>query len=133
MQVDIIPATTLPSTAVPSLSAFLSSCVQYPNATSKGLVLALKRWVRDPQDAAAIAQVLENWIKALGQQRKVNGEVGLLPTNKDLEKNEHGVWVIKSQRRIAKKGGASANKKALPPLVKVFPFYFALYPRGKTC
>lgn len=111
MQVDSASATDLPS-----LSSFLSLCVTYPNATSKGVVLGLKKWVRDPEDAASIAQVLERWMWALGQQRKTNGEVGLLPSNKDLEKNEHGVWVIATDKK-AKKGKDA--KKASPPLPKV--------------
>jgi hypothetical protein len=111
MQVDGASATDLPS-----LSSFLSLCVTYPNATSKGIVLGLKKWVRDPEDAASIAQVLESWMRTLGQQRKANGEVGLLPSNKDLEKNEHGVWVIAADKKVKK--GKDA-KKALPPLPKV--------------
>ncbi|TEB23786.1 hypothetical protein FA13DRAFT_1797815 [Coprinellus micaceus] len=114
MQVDSASATDLPS-----LSSFLSLCVAYPNATSKGVVLGLKKWVRDPEDAASIAQVLESWMRALGQQRKANGEVGLLPSNKDLEKNEHGVWVITADKKVKK--GKDA-KKALPPLPKVVSF-----------
>ncbi|KAF6740925.1 hypothetical protein DFP72DRAFT_1182048 [Ephemerocybe angulata] len=109
MQVD--------STDVPALSAYLHHCVTYPNITSKGVVMGLKRFVRDPQDAAAIAQVLEGWMRASAQQRKINGEIGLLPTNKDLEKNEHGVWVVRSQ-----KTGAKRNKKVLPPLPSVVSF-----------
>ncbi|TEB32253.1 hypothetical protein FA13DRAFT_1791065 [Coprinellus micaceus] len=114
MQVDGASATDLPS-----LSSFLSLCVTYPNATSKGIVLGLKKWVRDPEDAASIAQVLESWMRSLGQQRKANGEVGLLPSNKDLEKNEHGVWVIAADKKVKK--GKDA-KKALPPLPKVVSF-----------
>lgn len=111
MQVDNAPAAE-----TPSLPTYLSLCIAYPNATSKGIVLGLKKWVRDPEDAVAIAEVLENWIRSLGQQRKANGEVGLLPSNKDLEKNEHGVWVVSGDKR-SKKGKDS--KKALPPLPKV--------------
>ena len=111
MQVDGASASDLPS-----LPSFLSPCVTYPNATSKGIVLGLKKWVRDPEDAAAIAQVLESWMRSLGQQRKTNGEVGLLPSNKDLEKNEHGVWVVAADKKVKK--GKDA-KKALPPLPKV--------------
>lgn len=111
MQVD--------STDVPALSAYLHHCVTYPNITSKGVVMGLKRFVRDPQDAAAIAQVLEGWMRASAQQRKVNGEIGLLPTNKDLEKNEHGVWVVRSQKAGAKR---TKKEKVLPPLPSVVSF-----------
>lgn len=110
MQVDNVAAD------IPSLQTYLSLCTTYPSATSKGIVLGLKKWVRDPEDAVAIAQVLESWIWTLVQQRKAGGELGLLPSNKDLEKNEHGVWVFNEERR-AKRGKES--KKSLPPLPKV--------------
>jgi hypothetical protein len=92
---------------IPTLARYLSLIATYPTLTSKPLVVALKRWIRDPQDALDVAKTVEYWLRVLSQQRKSNGEVGLLPSNKDLEKNKDGVWVVVS----SSKGDAKKNKR----------------------
>ncbi|KAJ2930872.1 hypothetical protein H1R20_g6214, partial [Candolleomyces eurysporus] len=107
--------------SIPSLARYLSLVTVYPTLTSKPLVVALKRWIRDPQDALDIAKTVEQWLRVLGQQRKANGEVGLLPSNKDLEKNKDGVWVASNSKGDAKKH-SKRGKEDVPPLSKVISF-----------
>ncbi|RXW19385.1 hypothetical protein EST38_g6484 [Candolleomyces aberdarensis] len=109
------------SSSIPSLARYLGLVTIYPTLTSKPLVVALKRWIRDPQDALDIAKVVEQWLRVLGQQRKANGEVGLLPSNKDLEKNKDGVWVASSSKGDAKKNSKRGKEDVLP-LSKVISF-----------
>lgn len=110
MQVDTFDPSLLPG--------YLAHVVTYPNATSKGIVLSLKKFVRDPQDAAPIAQILEKWIRSLSQRRNTTGEIGLFPSGKDLIKNEHGVLVV-DQQRVSKR---ALKGTTVPPLAQVVQF-----------
>lgn len=107
MEVDSHPATT-----IPPLPSFLSLCTTYPTS-QKYLLLALRRHLREIEDIMCVAQVLDDWVSKWGARRAA-GKERLLPSNKDLRKNEHGMWVVVGRKDAGKK------QDELPPFEKVF-------------
>lgn len=101
MQVDSI-------TDLPALSPFLSTCITY-GTTPAALRVAMRRSLKDADDILAVMKVLEMWINQWSKR-----DVKLLPSKKEVSKNEHGVQVLK-------KKGKEINKD-LPPLNKVHIF-----------
>ncbi|GLB34213.1 hypothetical protein LshimejAT787_0110970 [Lyophyllum shimeji] len=93
---------------LPSLPAFLSSCVTY-TTTPPALRSAMRQFLKEAEHIVLILKVLENWIKQLSKR-----DIKLLPTKKDLGKNEHGVAVLKERKREV--------NRDLPPLPNVLSF-----------
>ncbi|KAG6900424.1 hypothetical protein C0993_010812 [Termitomyces sp. T159_Od127] len=95
-------------TDVPSLPSFLSLCVSY-TTTAPALRSAMRRSLKEAEDICAVLKVLENWIKNWSSK-----DSRLLPSNKDIVKNSHGVFVMKDK---VKKG-----TRDLPSLSNVLSF-----------
>ncbi|KAG2013070.1 hypothetical protein CC2G_010007 [Coprinopsis cinerea AmutBmut pab1-1] len=109
MDVDSEPST-------PTLPAFLALVINYVHTTTPSqIIIALKRHLRDSEDVAAVAQTLVTWIRALVQQRK-NTDLGVWPSNKDMEQNEHGVLVYNPQSRDKRMVKNAAKKAGGPPV-----------------
>ena len=85
MQVD----STLPTSDIPALPPFLASCVTYAT-TPAALRAAMRRSLKDPDDLLAVIKNLEMWVNQWSKR-----DVNLLPSKKQLSKNEHGVLVLK--------------------------------------
>jgi hypothetical protein len=101
MQVDSVS----PIADIPALPPFLASCVTYAT-TPVALRAAMRRSLKDPDDLLAVVKVLEMWVR-----QWVKRDVNLLPSKKEVSKNEHGVEVLKAK-------GKEVNKD-LPPFNKV--------------
>ncbi|KAF8076806.1 hypothetical protein FPV67DRAFT_1472732 [Lyophyllum atratum] len=93
---------------LPSLPSFLTSCVTY-TTTPPALRSAIRLYFKEAEDSLAVLKVLGNWIK---QWSKRN--VRLLPSKKDISKNEHGVLIMKERERDV--------SSELPPLSNVLTF-----------
>ena len=107
MQVDSIAATPDSSVGIPPLTSFLNLLASYP--TSRGpLVVAFRKYMHDAEDLTAVLQVLDGWLA-----RKVRMDERLLPSKKDLKKNEQGVWIV-----VGRKGDKDKTTD-VPPLEKV--------------
>ena len=109
---DAMEVDSHPATAIPSLPSFLSLCTTYPTS-QKYLLLALRQHLREIEDIMCVAQVLDDWVSKWGARRAA-GEERLLPSKKDIRKNEHGMWVVVGRKDAGKK------QDELPPLEKVF-------------
>ncbi|KAG6812938.1 hypothetical protein H0H92_015258 [Tricholoma furcatifolium] len=96
------------ATDMPSLPTFLSLCVSY-KTTQPALRTAIRRSLKEADDILAVLRILEGWTK----QHSLRN-VRLLPSNKDLVKNAHGVFVVKEKEKEV--GGD------LPPLLDVLSF-----------
>ncbi|KAK1220702.1 hypothetical protein PQX77_016528 [Marasmius sp. AFHP31] len=105
MQVDSV---TPIQDDMPTLKEFLNLCLGY-KVSPTPLRFALKRYMADVDDVACLLEVLDGWIA-----QWTSRELQLFPSRKLLDKNEHGVVVVKKE-----------NKKAespLPPLTEVLFF-----------
>ncbi|KAL0577449.1 hypothetical protein V5O48_004518 [Marasmius crinis-equi] len=105
MQVDSV---TPIQDDMPTLKEFLNLCLRYKVSPTL-LRFALRRYLADVDDVACLLDVLDGWIAQWTAR-----ELQLLPSKKLLDKNEHGVVVVKTE-----------NKKAevsLPPLAEVLFF-----------
>lgn len=90
---------------LPTLPTFLASCVTY--TTSPAILRsALRHSLKDAENILAVVKVLENWIDQWGKR-----DIRLLPSKKDVAKNEHGVLVLKAKEKEV--------HRDLPPLPKV--------------
>ena len=99
MQVDSIP----PSISdAPTLPLFLVLCVTYTTSPA-ALRSAIRRSFNNAEDALYVLRVIEQWVN-----RWSTLEFNLLPANKEVSRNEHGVVVLKKKEKAA--------KKDLPPL-----------------
>ncbi|KAH6912477.1 hypothetical protein BKA70DRAFT_1530271 [Coprinopsis sp. MPI-PUGE-AT-0042] len=105
------------STSVPpSIPVFLALVINYPTPTTPSqTILALKRHLRDPEDVSSVAQTLVSWIRTLNLQKK-NTELGIWPSNKDMEVNEHGVPVYNLKNREKRNVKSAAKKVGGPPV-----------------
>lgn len=90
---------------LPTLPTFLASCVTYPTSPAI-LRSALRHSLKDAENILAVVKVLENWIAQWGKR-----DIRLLPSKKDVAKNEHGVLVLKAKEKEV--------HRDLPPLPKV--------------
>ncbi|PPQ69895.1 hypothetical protein CVT26_014158 [Gymnopilus dilepis] len=107
MQVDSIAATPDSSVGIPPLISFLNLLASYP--TSRGpLVVAFRKYMHDAEDLTAVLQVLDGWLA-----RRVRMDERLLPSKKDLKKNEQGVWIV-----VGRKGDKDKTTD-VPPLEKM--------------
>jgi hypothetical protein len=98
MQVDSV-------SDLPTLPAFLTSCITY--STSPAILRsAVRRSLKEAEDILAVVKVLESWISQWGKR-----DIRLLPSKKDIAKNEHGVLVLKAKEKEI--------HRDLPPLPKV--------------
>lgn len=98
MEVDSVPD-------LPTLPSFLGACLAY--TTSPAILRsALRHSLKDAEDILAVVKVLHNWIDQWGKR-----DVRLLPSKKDVAKNEHGVVVLKAKEKEV--------HRDLPPLSKV--------------
>ncbi|KAF9461998.1 hypothetical protein BDZ94DRAFT_1262189 [Collybia nuda] len=93
---------------LPTLPAFLASCVTYPTSPAI-LRSALRHSFNDPADIVAILKVLNTWVNQWGKR-----DIRLLPSKKDVIKNEHGVLVLKAKEKEV--------HRDLPPLLKILSF-----------
>ncbi|XP_006456684.1 hypothetical protein AGABI2DRAFT_211731 [Agaricus bisporus var. bisporus H97] len=85
MQVDSANPSQLPN-----LRGFLATLLQHRKFTTTQLMLAVRRYLRSSEAITLLIQVLDEWIKKLQAQ-----EAKLLPSKKDIGKNEFGVLVVK--------------------------------------
>lgn len=85
MQVDSANPSQLPN-----LRGFLATLLQHRKFTTTQLMLAVRRYLRSAEAITLLIQVLDEWIKKLQAQ-----EAKLLPSKKDIGKNEFGVLVVK--------------------------------------
>ncbi|KAG5648709.1 hypothetical protein DXG03_000056 [Asterophora parasitica] len=92
---------------LPSLPSFLALCISY-NTTPPALRSALRVYFKEAEDILAVLKVLEIWLKQWTKR-----DVKLLPSKKDLSKNEHGVPVLKEKEEV---------HGDLPALPKVLAF-----------
>lgn len=111
---DAMEVDSHPATSIPSLPSFLSLCTTYPTS-QKYLLLALRQHLREIEDIMCVAQVLDDWVSKWGARRAA-GEERLLPSKKDIRKNEHGMWVVVGRKDAGKK------QDELLPLEKVVAF-----------
>ncbi|KIK03283.1 hypothetical protein K443DRAFT_131500 [Laccaria amethystina LaAM-08-1] len=111
---DAMEVDSHPATAIPPLPSFLSLCTTYPTS-QKYLLLALRQHLREIEDIMCVAQILDDWVSKWGARRAA-GEERLLPSKKDLRKNEYGMWVVVGRKYAGKK------QDELPPLEKVLAF-----------
>ncbi|KAF5387687.1 hypothetical protein D9615_000759 [Tricholomella constricta] len=93
---------------LPSLPSFLALCVGY-TTTPPALRSAMRQYFKEAEDILAVLKVLETWLKQWAKR-----DVKLLPSKKDLSKNEHGVPVLREQEKDI--------HCDLPPLAKVLAF-----------
>ncbi|KAF7775824.1 hypothetical protein Agabi119p4_4217 [Agaricus bisporus var. burnettii] len=75
---------------LPNLRGFLATLLQHRKFTTTQLMLAVRRYLRSAEAITLLIQVLDEWIKKLQAQ-----EAKLLPSKKDIGKNEFGVLVVK--------------------------------------
>ncbi|RDB20161.1 hypothetical protein Hypma_012958 [Hypsizygus marmoreus] len=99
MQVDTV-------SDLPSLPAFLSLCVTY-STSPPALRLAIRNSLKEAEDILAVLNVLADWITKWSKR-----EVKLLPSKKDMSKNEAGIPVLNTRE----------VNRDLPPLKSVLAF-----------
>jgi len=87
MQVDSTSSTL---DQPPSLSEFLASMLKHRQFTSSQLTIAFRYYLRSAEAVTSITHLLHAWFKHIQAQ-----EVKLVPSRNDIEKNEHGVFVVK--------------------------------------
>jgi gephyrin len=85
MQVDSTDTSLLPS-----LRGFFATLLQHRQFTTPQLMLAVRHHLRSAEAITLLAQVADEWIKKLQMQ-----EPKLLPSKKDILKNEFGALVVK--------------------------------------
>ncbi|KAG5635014.1 hypothetical protein H0H81_012717 [Sphagnurus paluster] len=105
MQIDSV-------TDLPPLATFLNSCVAY-TTTPAALRFAMRHFLREDENVLAVLVVLEGWLNQWSKR-----EIKLLPSKKDVLKNEHGVLVLKQKDKEV--------NRDLPPLPQVLAFLQAL-------
>lgn len=88
MQIDSTPSTT--PNQMPSLPDFLTTMLKYRQFTVPQLILAFRHHLRSAEAVNSVAQILDEWLKKVQSQ-----EVKLLPSRRDITKNEHGAFVVK--------------------------------------
>ncbi|EEB87189.1 hypothetical protein MPER_15562 [Moniliophthora perniciosa FA553] len=93
---------------MPTLQNFLNLCIRY-KVSQTPLRFALKRYLVDVDDIVCLLGVLDGWISQWTPR-----ELQLLPSKKLLDKNEHGVIVVKPEQE--------KRADTIPPLAEV-PFY----------
>lgn len=93
---------------VPSVSDFLSACVQYPTSPAP-LRMAIRRCLPDVADTVRVLEVISQW---LGQW--AGREVPLLPGQSAVKKNEKGVLVVDVQKGKASRDLPSVDEVCLP-------------------
>ncbi|KAL0070179.1 hypothetical protein AAF712_002669 [Marasmius tenuissimus] len=91
-----------------TLKEFLNLCLGY-KVSPTPLRFALKRYMADVDDVACLLEVLDGWIA-----QWTSRELQLFPSKKLLDKNEHGVVVVKKETKKA--------ELSLPPLTEVLFF-----------
>lgn len=92
---------------IPALASFLPLCVSYASSTPL-LTQALRRHLSgEPEDVLCVLGMLENWMKRLEGR-----EARLLPSRKRVERNEHGVVVLKEEVKEQEVGEALELSKA---------------------
>ncbi|KIY74000.1 hypothetical protein CYLTODRAFT_416645 [Cylindrobasidium torrendii FP15055 ss-10] len=89
---------------IPSVSGFLSACVQYPTSPAP-LRMAIRRCLPDVVDIVRVLEVINQW---LGQW--AGREVPLLPGQGAVKKNEKGVLVVDVQKGKASRDLPSVNE-----------------------
>ena len=87
MQVDSMSSTL---DQAPSLSEYLASMLKHRQFTSSQLTIAFRCHLRSAEAVTSITHLLYAWFKHVQTQ-----EVKLVPSKHDIEKNEHGVFVVK--------------------------------------
>ena len=102
MQVD---SATLIQDDMPKLKEFLNLCLRY-KVSPIPLRFALKCYMADVDDIGCLLEVLDGWIA-----QWTSRELQLFPSKKLLEKNEHGVVVVKNENKKA--------ESSIPPLTEV--------------
>ncbi|KAJ8087113.1 hypothetical protein PM082_005941 [Marasmius tenuissimus] len=105
MQVDFV---TPIQDDMPTLKEFLNLCLGY-KVSPTPLRFALRRYMADVDDVACLLEVLDGWIA-----QWTSRELQLFPSKKLLDKNEHGVVVVKKETKRA--------ELSLPPLTEVLFF-----------
>jgi gephyrin len=112
MQVDSIPSTTLDQ--ILSLPGFLATMLKYRQFTAPQLIAAFRHHLRSAEAVTSIVQLLDEWMKKVQSQ-----DVKLLPSTKEITKNEHGVFIIKKD--MVKPN----STHDLPTTAQVPPFSFS--------
>lgn len=105
MQVDSV---TPLNSDIPSLSQFLSLCVQY-SCSPAALRLAIRRCLPEAEDLVCLLDVLEGWLAQWAGR-----DLRLMPSKKKVEKNEKGVLVADT---VTHEKGAD-----LPPMNDIVSF-----------
>jgi hypothetical protein len=102
MQIDSI---TPMQDDMPTLSNYLKLCIQYKTSQTP-LRFALKRYMVDLDDVVCLLGVLDGLIS-----QWTSRELQLLPSKKLLDKNEHGVVIVKTEQE--------KKVETIPPLYEV--------------
>ncbi|ESK81645.1 rna binding protein [Moniliophthora roreri MCA 2997] len=105
MQIDTI---TPMQDDMPTLQNFLNLCIRY-QVSQTPLRFALKRYLVDVDDIMCLLGVLDGWIS-----QWTSREFPLLPSKKLLDRNEHGVIIVKSEQE--------KKLDAIPPLAEILFF-----------
>ncbi|KAJ6546982.1 hypothetical protein B0H19DRAFT_953737 [Mycena capillaripes] len=106
---DAMEVDPSPLGAIPQLPTFLNACVRYQTSPAT-LRVAMHQYLTQPEDVVAVLEVLDGWV---GRWR--GAEVIALPPKKSIQKDEHGVVVLKD-------GWQKDDDSAHPPLLKVLSF-----------
>jgi hypothetical protein len=135
---DVDPTSSSPSKEVPpSIPVFLALVINYPKPTTPSqTILALKRYLRDPEDVCGVAETLVAWLRTLSLQAKNynagagggpgggadvgTGGGGIWPSKKDAEVvgvvGEQGVVVYSLKRRERRLVKSAGRKVGGPPV-----------------
>jgi hypothetical protein len=87
MQVDSTSSTL---DQIPSLSEFLRILLKHRQFTAPQLITAFRHHLRSAEAVTSVAEILHDWAKKVQSQ-----QVKLLPSKKDVKKNEFGAFVFK--------------------------------------
>ena len=102
------------SDPITPLPLYLNLLATY--STSHGpLLLAFRRYLREAEDITAILKVLDIWVST-----RTKMEERLLPTKKDMQKTENGIWVVVGRR---KDRNEKKKREDVPPLEKVRSYH----------
>lgn len=96
---------------LPTLRDFLATLLLYRQFTAPQLILAFRQHLRSAESITLVAQVLDEWIKVVQGQ-----EMKLLPSKKDVAKNEFGALVVK-EGTGKPKTNLPSMKQVIPPLI----------------
>ncbi|KIK64736.1 hypothetical protein GYMLUDRAFT_240697 [Collybiopsis luxurians FD-317 M1] len=116
MQVDSAPAM---GDSTPTLANFFAAVLRYTHTRSSAVELraAFRRYLSDVDDIVCLLEVMDTW---LGQW--AGRDVRLLPTNKMIKKNEHGVMVVRDKDSV----GSGKEGEDIPSMLHITIFLQSL-------